>query len=1014
MSYESYKYTFRINASHSMVSAEAGVHSHTFEITLYLRPDSDAFSAYDETESVVNDYLKPYTGMLLNKVPPFDTVSPTLENMGELFFAGLSEALAGNGNRLLRLEISENPRRVYSVAEGDVCEHKRIGLEQMMSRIDRTAAGQSDHFSFAIFDEAFPSPGSAGSPGSPGLKAKDTAAANSPDSAGCSYTVPKSFRPASNWSFILSVLFIIVAGYAVMIAVKASGLYPLGFDIYGHLFKTDLLYGQIRKGNFYPLYTEYWYNGLQPFRYWPPVTYYFMALLQLIGGGDVMNAYLGFIWASFAIGGIGWVLFAKRLGRPVLGAFFGLFWFFLPDNLRVFFGEGNLARVFITMLLPYILYCLWQFVCYRRKRMIIPLILLMITSILTHLMISAMVGVACAIFLLIYAIANKSWRESVFALLAMLFSFAAAGIWVCPALVGGLASMASDGTAALMASLSAPLSTSLNPFLRLGGGVTGLYFGLSIALTAFLGLFLSNRKSLPGFCSMIIVIMGTTTALTPLVQLLPMSQLFWVRRFAPVAYAMFVVAVLEWRNLKRPILIAMCAAIALDCVPSVHLADYDSRMNLPATVGTVDATMDEYLISKAQETTVQRVSLMDLSSLGPMPSYAFGSLGEKTQYVFGWAWQGAATASNIAYLNEALEKKNYLYVFDRNLELGADSVLIEKGKLAGTADREALVTAARRVGYSISGETGKMILFSLGTDSTFGVISEYSGLAIGTTAALVPGILPSFRQGDKVMIDDYTVEELTRYDMIYLSGFFYNNKEKAESIVRAAAGAGVEIYVDMSRIPADPLTNRMTFLDVSAQPITFLGSYPDLVTPASTTKALDFADGYEKWNTVYLTGLTESGGYAWFEDTKLDFVGTGNTPNITYLGFNLLFHAYTVGDDGVKAVLNSLMELDEDRLPERTVVPLQISYGTNSIVIRSDYDDVNTTIAWQDTFRSSQDIRSMNNFLIVDKGTTVITMEYPYWKTGTGVSAVGLILEAALLFLLFRKPKAAAISGGEK
>lgn len=988
MSFESYKYTFRLNASHSRLNTD-DTHSHTFEITLYIR-QSESFSAYHETEKRIGDYLGRYTGVLLNSVPPFDHINPTLENMGEEFSTALSEILTGVGYQLVRLTISENPQRIYSVNLDDVSPEKLEHLKQTKIKIEEAAENSHE---IPAADEMIPAASLKPAPAA-GITA-----------APISYTPPKEIRPASGLSFILSFWLVVIAGFGVMTAVQYSGFYPLGLDIHGHLFKSDLVYHEILKGNWYPLYTEYWYNGLQPFRYWPPMTYYVMSLLQFFAGGDVIAAYLGFIWLSYSVGGIGWLLFGRKLGRPVLGAFFGLMWFFFPDNLRVFFGEGNMPRMLITMLLPYLFYFLWNYVAYRRRRWMIPMILLMLVMIFTHLMISAMIGVATALFLLIYAIANKRFKESVLAILAMLFSFAVAGIWVFPSLVGGLTSMASDGTSALMASLSARIYVSLNPFIRLEGGVTELYFGLSIALIAIIGAFLSNRKSLPGFLTLLIVILGTTTALTPFIQLLPLSQLFWVRRFTPIAYAFFVIAVIEWRNLKKPIAVAMCSVILLDAIPSCNLSAYDARMNVPATVSSISATMDDLLISEAKSITKQRVSLMDLSTLGPMPSYAFADVGTPTQYVFGWAWQGAATANNIAYLNESLEKQNYLYLFDRNLELGADTVLIQKLQLKGTGAREKLLKAAQKVGYSLIDETDEMMLFSYPVAGSFGVMTRYTGLAIGSTAALVPGILPSFHPGDKLIIDDYTPEELEQYDMIYLSGFFYRNKADAERIVREIAKAGVKVFIDMSRIPADPLTNRMTFLDVSAQPITFYDSFPELVTDTVTTNAAPFAEGYEKWNTVYLTGLTESEGYAWFQDTKLDFVGTDSTKNITYLGFNLLFHAYTAGDSAVKAVFDSLMKLDEDKLPERTVVPLEIRYETNKIVITSEFDNVNTTIAYQDTFRSDQPIRDMNHFLIVDKGTTVITMEYPYLKQGTIVTAAGIVLEAGVLFLIFRKSK---------
>lgn len=993
MGVASYKYTFRINASHRNVSPDADIHNHTFELALYLKPVFDRFEAYDITENIISDFLKPFAGVLLNTAPPFDTISPTIENIGKVFFTELAGILGAAGYKLTKLEISESPQRSFSVCDEDFTDEEKVRLSTYINKlIESQPSAESSRPGYAFRERAV------NTQTEPAASVSSFTLRTHDDKAYDRLNKPSSLR-----SFLFSFALLIFAGFAVMQAVKASGIYPLGLDIHSHLFKADLMYHEILKGNFYPLYTEYWYNGVQPFRYWAPMSYYLMAFMQFLCGGNVMGAYLGFIWASFTIGGTGWLMFGKKLGRPFLGAFFGLTWFIFPDNLRVFFGEGNMPRMFITMLLPFILYVLWQFVCYRRKKMIIPLILLMILSIMGHLMISAMIGVAAAIYLLIYSIANKRFSESITAIFAMLFSFAAAGIWVYPSLLGGLTSMDSDATAAVMAAWSTKLAVSLNPIHRFTGDITELYWGLSLALIAAIGIFVSNKKSLPGFMTLLIIIAGSTTALTPLIQLIPLSQLFWVRRFAPIAYAMFTIAVIEWRNIKKPVLALLCAAILIDSVPSFLLSSYDVKMNMPATVLTMEQSMTDTLFSQAKEAARQRISLMDLSSLGPLPSYALCTLSPKTPYVFGWAWQGAVTASNIAYLNESLEKKNYLYMFDRNLELGADTVILDKVHIEDS-DRKDLLTAAARVGYAVTAETKRTMMFSLPVESTFGLISQYSGLAIGTTAALVPGILPYYHPGDKQNIDEYTVDELKGYDKIYLSGFFYNDKAKAEKLVREIAESGVEIFIDMSRIPSDPLTNRMTFLDISAQPITLYNSYPDLITDTSTISAKDFYTGYENWNTVYLNGLSESDGYAWLEETRLNFVGTGETENITFLGFNLLFHAYTADDAAVKSILNAIMELDEDTLPSRTVVPVEISYEKNKIVIKSEHDNVNTTLAYQDIFESDQNIRSMNNFLIVDKGTTVITMEYPHLTGGIIISLAGICLEAVLVYLLFRKP----------
>lgn len=1009
MRFKGYKYKFRINASH--YNAGQGfpggradtAHSHTFEVTLYV--EGAGFTSFDEAEKLVGHKINAYSGRLLNDIPPFDTTDPTLENIGHCLFAEITQYISDKGFKLFQLDISETPYRVFSVKETDHAPDRMTKLLSMMKLIRPGVSFEENKPGFT------PAPAHSSPQGSPvqqesPAKQASPAQQGSPVQQKTPAEKPPAHIPAKNarLAFLLSLAVIFIAGFALMLAVKLSGYYPLGFDVHGHLFKSDLIYSEIAQGNPYPLYTEYWYNGLQPYRYWPPATYYFMALLQLLAGGDVMGAYLGFIWASFFIGGLGWLLFAQRLGRPFLGIFAAAVWFFLPDNLRVFFGEGNMPRMFITMLLPLLFYTIWQLVAYRREKMALPLVGLMLVCVLGHLMISAMIGVGTFVFLLIFSLTNHRWRESVYAILIMLMSFAVAGVWVFPSLVGGITSMGADGTSALMASLASPLSRSLNPFLRLSGNVTELYLGLSVALAALVGLFLSNRKSLPGFASMLIVIAGTTTLVTPLLQTLPLSELFWVRRFMPVAYAMFLIALLEWKQLKRPILIALCAVIAIDCAPSMMLSSYNEKMGygIYATAEVIPQSMDEYLLGEAKALTQQRTSLMDLSVWGPMPSYAYGTLEEKTPYVFGWAWQGASTASNIVGLNEALENASYRYLFDRHLELGADTVLFHKGLVT---DINKLYEAANEVGYRLVRETDEAMLFAYPVEGGFGVVSEYKGLAVGSSAGLVPLVLPYFHKGEHAHIDDYTPDELAAYDKLYLSGTFYKNRENAEAILGELAERGVEIYIDMSNIPADPVTRRMTFMGISAQPISFNDRFDQLITEGGIVRPEEFHEEEAAWNTVYLNGLDTTLGYAWFEEEAIAFAGRGESENITFIGFSLLYHASRTGDEGVYVLLEGLLALEDAALPERQIVPVDIVYEGNKITITTQHDNVNTTIAYQDIFRSDSPIRSADNLLVVDSGTTVITFTYPYLWQGLAVTLFGAAIEIVLLKKLIKRKR---------
>jgi len=145
MAFESYKFTFRMNASHANVKTDEGIHSHTFEISLFIKQNDDSFVAYDVTENIIQEYLKPYSGVILNSVPPFNVISPTIENIGEEFFTQITLLLANYGYQLLKLDISESPQRIFSISEEDLSEQERERLHLSISRIQKAVFPEKSH-----------------------------------------------------------------------------------------------------------------------------------------------------------------------------------------------------------------------------------------------------------------------------------------------------------------------------------------------------------------------------------------------------------------------------------------------------------------------------------------------------------------------------------------------------------------------------------------------------------------------------------------------------------------------------------------------------------------------------------------------------------------------------------------------------------------------------------------------------------------------------------------------------
>lgn len=999
MGFEGYKFNYKLIASHCFQYEKnpSPVHAHTFEITLYIAQRRN-FAKFRDMEEIISKILGLYSGKLLNKISPFDEIEPTLENIGNVFYQLLHKELAQNSFTLATLEISEDPTRTIIVNKANA--EKSILLGNKTIKVSRLLIQNIISGSTQQMISGIGKPEATTIP-IPELHAPvDEVESELPPSAPHPVSLDISPKQPSIKTaalrFVLGFFCLLVCGIVLTVYLKNTGAYPSGSDIYGHLFKSDLLYRNLQEGNLYPLYTNLWYNGMQPFRYWAPLPYYLLAALQFMSGGDAIASYLLFVFFAFVAGGVGWLLWGLSYNRMLFCTFLGVLWFFLPDNLRVFFTEGNFPRMVIAILLPYLFYFVWKYVEHRKNWAIIPVIFLMSLIVLCHVMVAAMVGIATFIFLAIYCIVEKRVIESFYLICSMLLSFALCGLWLFPALQGGLLGMDASATSEVMRSLSSPAVLSLNPFLRLKGNFDFFYFGLSVFFTSSIGLLLATNKSMPGFCTVIFVFFGTTTAMVPFLEKLPLNQLLWMVRFTPIVYALFLMALLEWQKCRRYAVIFIAMILVIDCLPSANLQSYHSQIGFKITDS----------LSVAKEITRQRVSLLDVSVFDSYPSFKFSGIEPKTQYTFGWAWQGATTANNIVMINTAVEKGHFYYLFDRSLELGDDTVMVRKELITKSGKSlPALIDAARLSGYTLHKETNYTYIFHRNTPTSFGVYTEYPGLAIGRSAQQITLEYPSFQEGTKLSVTDYSYEELIQYKLIYLSGFSYSNRKAAQDLLTRVSDAGVKIIVDMNRIPVDPVTNRMSFFEVTAQPISFSKQYPELMYKGKVYNSLPFKEDYSTWNTVYLENVKNMIGYSWFQNKELPFLGNGDDKNIIFMGFNFLFHGMETQDNTVIALISDLLELEPTQLPVRELVPISIEYRSNNMIIDSPKANINTTLAFQDNFRSEQKLINENNLLVIQEPHTEIKFVYPYLLQGVLLSMMGLLGILILFYFIYGKKR---------
>lgn len=764
-------------------------------------------------------------------------------------------------------------------------------------------------------------------------------------------------------------------------------------DTFGHLFKVNYLYDSIRKGTWYPIYTEYWYNGMELFRYWPPLSYYVMAFLQFFTGGNVLNAFYLFAGVTYLITMWGWLSFGRMEKRYGMAFLVGNMYFFCPDNMRIFFAEGNVPRIFINALLPVTFYFVWQLLHYKKKKYLIGLGIVMIGITLTHYMIAAMTGISIFLFGLIYEIMNREWKPLVWVTVDLIFAYLATGVFLLPGLTGGgIVSQNSEASVATISQWAQEAVKSLNPFVRFDD-LSQFYFGLTYFCIILIGIIAANRETGAGFITAFIIFACTTTAVSTLVRLLPMSQVFWMQRFVPMAMCTFFISIFLWKKLKKSAIIIFSVFMFLDFLPTSYFMRGDNDGSIEELV---EAEMSPYLLDEAMSITQNRMGILDNSLWGSIPSYYLSrDMGEDSVlYSFGWAYQGAHTMENIVSINEAVGLEYYAYAFDRLLELGDDTVLVYK-KLIPEQNIDKMKQAAEAVGYKLVDENDKVWLYHIETPGTFGVVKHYDSLAIGEYGRAICYIYPRFGYGDSVVLEDYSFEELASYQKLYLAGFTYRDKETAEELLEKVADAGVKIYIDMQSVPINKLSGKSEFMNVYAQYVAFTEKFPVLSTNNGSQFKLNFrVAGYDVWNTVYLSGLDESLKSSYYDSkTNLDYLGRKSNPNIYFMGFNTVYYYFESRESELLTYLNEVFEEEPEQVCKSTLVPVEVKYEPDKITFVTDWDNVNTGVADLDCFVTADgtDKRSRSRLLQIDEGTTVFLVEYTELLEGSVVSAVGIV-----------------------
>ena len=848
------------------------------------------------------------------------------------------------------------------------------------------------------------------------------------------------------------------AAFGVGLILQSRAFFPTGADALTHLYKSQALLAGVQGGASGPVLDLMWDNGEQLLLSWPPLPVLVLAGCLALAQGSAVTAFALVSGIALLVSGATGAVMGVKLRRRALGAVVGGLWFALPNNSYLLFVSGDIPATLALVLLPALIFCAWWWIQRRTPATLALISLIMAEMLLCQPADAALIACALGVYLVAYGIANRSVLPQFWVAGAAACGFLIACIWLAPSLGAG-------GTIGQGLKLAQPSAGNwavlLDPVAYATQQGYGCYVGLAALVLIVLGILTAPWKQVPAFATALVALIVAPFALGAAGGALAEYQLWQLSLpvLASVVLGFTLTGLALWGSIRIGLAAAFCAVFALGAVPGAlgALSGSDganAQANAWLEAQTTDqgrndgalwaaARLSELagthhpahypdalpLLEEAKGLTSQRLSIVSGYGRADGLSYAASGKGLLARQAAvppialaqGADWESSTLAGSYRLLNEALEEGDYLYLFDRNVELGCDTVLVRTPAAEGFDSEELgrMDIAAQRAGYRLADANSSYRLYHLsGAPASFGSTAAFSAIAIGRSADATTLGFPSAVRGDSDVLDDYTFEELSAYQTVLVCSVDYRDQQTAEDLVRRLAENGTRVVVLADGIPENRTTHDRIFLGVRCNEITFNGGYPELDTIDGTELPDLFPLGTGAWRTVYLEGLDKVWGTIDESDLghPLDFIGTVENDNIVFVGLNLTYYYSMTRNDFAGTLLSHALSLSPQELPKRTLQPVQMAQSDGSLSITAQTDSVATGLSWFDGLESDTASEHRGQ-VFVDTGTAQVKAVRPYAAAGTvlalaGIVLLGLLVHAARL-LRQRTAGTAAQTPGE-
>ncbi len=961
-----FKYRQKFNIKHTI--GEDTPHVHTVEVNLYFRETDEVFKAFDDTQYTLDDFFeKYYDGKLMNDLPAFSNVVPTIENIGKQMYTELLDYLGNIGYTLVKLEIGENPSRLFLVSDflivGELSENS-TGDE---IRIDRYIKENYEEFKEIYDNKVKEEKEKKIINTSKEKEEKEVPIVVQIEETVEMIEAPEMDELPTKKSKVHALWY---SGLAMIVAViyyfiaRGSEILTNTGDIYLHLGKGQYLLSELLKGRLSPIYMESWYDGYLMFMHCEPLSYYILAICGWICDVSVANGYALFLALVLFIGACGYIRTGMVYNRPLVGLGSGIVWFFIPEMTRNYYITGDAKILLAVAFLPLLYSYIAEYYKTGKKRTLTKMSIVVALIVLSDLSVAIVTIIGLLIMFVYKTIKECRYTEYLKVFLMMIVGVGLSMAWIYSAYANG----------------------SIPDFI-INKEAFQIEVGVIVLLICCIIFGYKNIKY-TGFVGVLAAVIAT----------------YFVPQVAFLSYLSLFVAIIQWNGSKRRFAASILLVMAILCMYNLTFnKEYRDRAQNEQQMLTEKGIKEA--IEKAEKHTISNILYLDVSDNSTYPAYYMTYNGKKIVFSNRSSARYNMISENIDQLKYALYTKHFDYVFDRGLELTCDTLLVYmEGLNYKDIDRKNFANVAEKFQYEVIEINETYAIFHRDLPEQFGLNTAYEGLAIGEKSKNLTVMYPYFEEATKDNLLDYTYDELVKYKKIYVTDMEFTVLEDAENLVKKLADAGVDVYIDMDSIQTNPLTNRQVFLGCTAQSVIFKDSFPKLEFGAGTVQAKDFYDEYSQWNTVYIENLDEVKGKTVLIEKELAFYGTKYNEHIHLLSFNLVYHSVETQDKNIADMLDNIFNLEAGASPIRKIVKIDSKYDGKSIIIKSE-DDAILGIAYQRNFEDNDNISKVSSLVSVKKGTTVIEFNYDSLFIGVCISIMVVVIVVMINLLLTRQRK---------